>query len=167
MWNQKLQYLLCQILSHLKRSLTNYHSLQTSRLVSLSNIFLLCRNLNCLAQQVNGRLVLEGVLRIFWGVQRSIRVKEFEDKRVIAKRPMSCAIMGTVCFVYYYSSLLVYCIRFNLVRFSRSTYSLKGRKILPKRFEDDGIRTGTPQMYLISRYYQSTSTLSTTARFRR
>jgi len=43
--------------------------------------------------EVNGRFVLEGVLRIYWGVQRSIRVKEFEDKRVIAKgRPVSVAV---------------------------------------------------------------------------
>ncbi len=43
---------------------------------------------------MNGRFVLEGVLRIYWGVQRSIRVKEFEDKRPIAKvRPVSVAIV--------------------------------------------------------------------------
>ena len=36
--------------------------------------------------QVNGRLVLEGVLRICWGVEHSIRIKEFDDKRLIAKR---------------------------------------------------------------------------------
>jgi hypothetical protein len=35
---------------------------------------------------VNGRLVLEGVLRICWGVEHSIRIKEFDDKRLIAKR---------------------------------------------------------------------------------
>ena len=37
--------------------------------------------------QVNGRLVLEGVLRICWGVEHSIRIKEFDDKRLISKRP--------------------------------------------------------------------------------
>ena len=36
--------------------------------------------------KVNGRLVLEGVLRICWGVEHSIRIKEFDDKRLIAKR---------------------------------------------------------------------------------
>ena len=39
--------------------------------------------------KVNGRLVLEGVLRICWGVEHSIRIKEFDDKRLIAKRSNS------------------------------------------------------------------------------
>ena len=30
--------------------------------------------------------MLEGVLRICWGVEHSIRIKEFDDKRLIAKR---------------------------------------------------------------------------------
>lgn len=36
------------------------------------------------AREVNGRLVLEGVLRVYWGVEHSIRIKEFDDKRPIA-----------------------------------------------------------------------------------
>ena len=39
-----------------------------------------------LSPQVNGRLVLEGVLRVHWGVENSIRLREFDDKRVIAAR---------------------------------------------------------------------------------
>ena len=35
------------------------------------------------ARQVNGRLVLEGVLRIYWGTDHSIRLKQYEDNRVI------------------------------------------------------------------------------------
>ena len=35
-------------------------------------------------REVNGRLVLAGVLRIFWGIDRSIRLREFDDKRPIA-----------------------------------------------------------------------------------
>ena len=34
-------------------------------------------------RQVNGRLVLEGVLRIYWGTDHSIRLKQYEDNRVI------------------------------------------------------------------------------------
>ena len=26
---------------------------------------------------------MEGVVRVFWGIEHSIRIKEFEDKRVI------------------------------------------------------------------------------------
>lgn len=35
--------------------------------------------------KVNGRLVLEGVLRVFWGVAHSIRLREYDDQRPIAK----------------------------------------------------------------------------------
>ena len=34
-------------------------------------------------REVNGRLVLAGVLRIFWGIDHSIRLREFDDKRII------------------------------------------------------------------------------------
>lgn len=36
-------------------------------------------------REVNSRLVLEGVLRVYWGVDTSIRLREFDDKRIIAK----------------------------------------------------------------------------------
>ncbi len=39
---------------------------------------------NFLSRQVNGRLILDGVLRVCWGIENSIRLKEFDDKRVIA-----------------------------------------------------------------------------------
>ncbi len=39
---------------------------------------------NFLFRQVNGRLILDGVLRVCWGIENSIRLKEFDDKRVIA-----------------------------------------------------------------------------------
>lgn len=42
-------------------------------------------------REVNGRLVLEGVLRVYWGVDFSIRLKEFDDKRLISKRRISSA----------------------------------------------------------------------------
>ncbi len=32
---------------------------------------------------MNGRLILDGVLRVCWGIENSIRLKEFDDKRVI------------------------------------------------------------------------------------
>ena len=38
-------------------------------------------------REVNGRLVMEGVLRVYWGVDHSIRLREYDDKRVIAKQP--------------------------------------------------------------------------------
>ncbi|TRY81174.1 hypothetical protein TCAL_11847 [Tigriopus californicus] len=36
-------------------------------------------------REVNSRMVLEGVLRVYWGVDTSIRLREFDDKRIIAK----------------------------------------------------------------------------------
>ena len=41
------------------------------------------------SREVNGRLVLEGVLRIFWGLHHSIRVKEEHDQRPIMRRKSS------------------------------------------------------------------------------
>ena len=41
------------------------------------------------SREVNGRLVLEGVLRIFWGLHHSIRVKEEHDVRPIMRRKSS------------------------------------------------------------------------------
>ncbi|KAB7506446.1 Ras association domain-containing protein 2 [Armadillidium nasatum] len=41
--------------------------------------------------QANGRLVLEGVLRIYWGVKNIIHLKEEDDSRMIATRRKSCA----------------------------------------------------------------------------
>ena len=39
------------------------------------------------SREVNGRLVLEGVVRVYWGVEHSIRIKEFDDQRPIAASP--------------------------------------------------------------------------------
>jgi len=38
------------------------------------------------SREVNGRLVFEGVLRVYWGIQHSIRVKEEQDFRPIMRR---------------------------------------------------------------------------------
>ncbi len=35
-------------------------------------------------REVNGRLVLSGVLRVYWGIENSIRLREFDDRRPIA-----------------------------------------------------------------------------------
>lgn len=35
------------------------------------------------AREVNGRLVLEGALRIYWGIQGVIHLKEDDDQRVV------------------------------------------------------------------------------------
>eukprot|EP00095_Tigriopus_kingsejongensis_P002742 maker-scaffold138_size318692-snap-gene-0.7 protein:Tk02742 transcript:maker-scaffold138_size318692-snap-gene-0.7-mRNA-1 annotation:"ras association domain-containing protein 2" len=49
-------------------------------------------------REVNSRLILEGVLRVYWGVDSSIMLKEFDDQRIIAKlerqrktKSLSCA----------------------------------------------------------------------------
>ena len=34
------------------------------------------------SREVNGRLVLEGVLRLYWGVQSAIQLKEDDDQRL-------------------------------------------------------------------------------------
>ena len=41
------------------------------------------------SRQVNDRLVIEGVLRVFWSIQHSIRVKEEHDVRPIMRRKSS------------------------------------------------------------------------------
>ena len=41
------------------------------------------------SREVNDRLVIEGVLRIFWSIQHSIRVKEEHDQRPIIMRRKS------------------------------------------------------------------------------
>lgn len=41
--------------------------------------------------QVNGRMILEGVLRIYWGVRNVIHLKEEDDQRTIAVRRRSMA----------------------------------------------------------------------------
>lgn len=40
--------------------------------------------------QVNGRLVIEGALRIYWGVNTTIHLKEEDDSRMMAVRRRSC-----------------------------------------------------------------------------
>jgi hypothetical protein len=43
----------------------------------------MCLILFCLLIQVNGRLVLEGALRIHWGVLGMIHLKEDDDQRTV------------------------------------------------------------------------------------
>ena len=45
------------------------------------------------SRQVNDRLVIEGVLRVFWSIQHSIRVKEEHDVRPIMRRKSSKSIV--------------------------------------------------------------------------
>ena len=42
-------------------------------------------------REVNSRLILEGVLKVYWGVDSSIRLKEFDDKRIIAAKKLEAA----------------------------------------------------------------------------
>jgi len=37
------------------------------------------------SREVNGRLILEGVIKIYWGTEGSIRLKEYDDTRVISR----------------------------------------------------------------------------------
>ena len=38
------------------------------------------------SREVNGRLVLEGVLTIYWGTETTVRLAETVDNRVIARQ---------------------------------------------------------------------------------
>ena len=38
------------------------------------------------SREVNGRLVLEGVLTIYWGTETTVRLAETADNRVIARQ---------------------------------------------------------------------------------
>ena len=35
------------------------------------------------SREVNGRFVLEGIIKVYWGTEASVRLKEFDDTRVI------------------------------------------------------------------------------------
>jgi len=47
---------------------------------------------NITPKQVNGRLILEGALRIYWGVRGVIHLKEDDDQRTVvtARNRNSC-----------------------------------------------------------------------------
>jgi len=47
---------------------------------------------NAASKQVNGRLILEGALRIYWGVRGVIHLKEDDDQRTVvtARNRNSC-----------------------------------------------------------------------------
>jgi len=47
---------------------------------------------NAAPKQVNGRLILEGALRIYWGVRGVIHLKEDDDQRTVvtARNRNSC-----------------------------------------------------------------------------
>lgn len=47
------------------------------------NDFLDNRNAQIRCREVNGRMVLEGALRVYWGVQRVIHLKEDDDQRTV------------------------------------------------------------------------------------
>ena len=34
------------------------------------------------SREVNGRLILEGIIKVYWGTEASIRLKEFDDTRL-------------------------------------------------------------------------------------
>ena len=37
------------------------------------------------SREVNGRLVLEGIIKVYWGTEASVRLKEWDDARVISR----------------------------------------------------------------------------------
>lgn len=47
------------------------------------NHFFNNKSLEVKAREVNGRLVLEGALRIYWGIQGVIHLKEDDDQRTV------------------------------------------------------------------------------------
>lgn len=47
------------------------------------NQFYNSKSMEVKAREVNGRLVLEGALRIYWGIQGVIHLKEDDDQRVV------------------------------------------------------------------------------------
>ena len=34
------------------------------------------------SREVNGRLLLEGIIKVYWGTEASVRLKEFDDTRL-------------------------------------------------------------------------------------
>ena len=34
------------------------------------------------SREVNGRLILEGIIKVYWGTEASVRLKEFDDTRL-------------------------------------------------------------------------------------
>lgn len=47
------------------------------------NQFFNSKSLEVKSREVNGRLVLEGALRIYWGIQGVIHLKEDDDQRTV------------------------------------------------------------------------------------
>lgn len=47
------------------------------------NSFYNTKSLEVKSREVNGSLVLEGALRIYWGIQGVIHLKEDDDQRVV------------------------------------------------------------------------------------
>jgi Ras association domain-containing protein 2/4 len=57
--------------SHLETKLKTY------------NCFFNSKSLEVRSREVNGRFVLEGALRIYWGIQGAIHLKEDDDQRTV------------------------------------------------------------------------------------
>lgn len=71
---------------------------------------------------MNGRLILEGALRIYWGVRGVIHLKEDDDQRTVvtARHRNSCRrSVADVCIFH-----------FSLIKFNRDFMFLKEKKIL-------------------------------------
>jgi Ras association domain-containing protein 2/4 len=47
------------------------------------NMFYNNKSLEVKSREVNGRLILEGALRIYWGIQGVIHLKEDDDQRTV------------------------------------------------------------------------------------
>ena len=60
------------------------------------------------SREVNDRLVIEGVLRIFWSIQHSIRVKEEHDQRPIMRRKSSNSAIDNEETIYNRQSVCVF-----------------------------------------------------------
>jgi Ras association domain-containing protein 2/4 len=54
-----------------------------TKLKAYNNFFSNNKSLEVKAREVNGRFVLEGALRIYWGIQGVIQLKEEDDQRTV------------------------------------------------------------------------------------
>ncbi|XP_037732139.1 uncharacterized protein LOC119563017 [Drosophila subpulchrella] len=50
------------------------------------------KSLEIRSREVNNRLVLEGALRVYWGVQGMIHLKEDDDQRILVRKRNSCRV---------------------------------------------------------------------------
>ncbi|XP_017131728.1 uncharacterized protein LOC108148922 [Drosophila elegans] len=50
------------------------------------------KSLEIRSREVNNRLVLEGALRVYWGVQGVIHLKEDDDQRILVRKRNSCRV---------------------------------------------------------------------------